>query len=146
MADNTQLPIGTLDGDIYGSDDIGGVKYQRVKLIKGADGVNDGDISDTNGIPVKSQIATTATLANVAQIATSVTLLAANTARMGAVFVNDSTSILYMKYGASASITSYTYKMDPYDTVEINANMLYTGLVSGIWAAAGSGNARVTEV
>lgn len=146
MVDNTRLPIGTLDGDIYASDDIAGVKYQRVKLVKGADGVNDGDISDTNGIPVKSQIATTATLANVAQNAASVTLLAANTARMGAVFVNDSISILYLKFGASASTTSYTYKMDPYDTVEINANMLYTGLVAGIWAAAGSGNVRVTEV
>ncbi len=52
MADNTQLPISTTNGDVIAADDIGGVKYQRVKLIKGADGVNDGDISDTNPLPV----------------------------------------------------------------------------------------------
>lgn len=51
MADNTTLNPGT-GGDVYGSDDIGGVKYQRVKLITGADGVNDGDTSKTNPLPI----------------------------------------------------------------------------------------------
>lgn len=37
MADNTVLNIGT-GGDVIASDDIGGVKYQRVKLAVGADG------------------------------------------------------------------------------------------------------------
>jgi hypothetical protein len=35
MADNTTLP-GT--GEVYASDDIGGVKWQRVKIAHGADG------------------------------------------------------------------------------------------------------------
>jgi hypothetical protein len=35
-----------------GTDDIGGVKYQRIKLIHGADGVNDGDVSTSNPLPV----------------------------------------------------------------------------------------------
>jgi hypothetical protein len=51
MADNTELNAGT-GGDTLGSDDIAGVKYQRVKLIKGDDGVNDGDISDANPLPI----------------------------------------------------------------------------------------------
>ena len=38
MADNTQLSLGTEDGDTYASDDIGGIKHQRVKLSHGADG------------------------------------------------------------------------------------------------------------
>ena len=58
MADNTQLPIGSLDGDVYASDDIGGVKFQRVKLIHGADGTNDNDVARANGLPVGLAFAT----------------------------------------------------------------------------------------
>lgn len=51
MADNTTLNTGT-GGDVIASDDISGVKFQRVKLIHGADGTNDGDTSKTNPFPV----------------------------------------------------------------------------------------------
>ena len=50
MSDNTELNPGT-GGDIAATDDIGGVKYQRVKLTLGADGVNDGDVSVDNPVP-----------------------------------------------------------------------------------------------
>lgn len=53
MADNTVLPAGTADGDTYASDDIAGIKFQRVKLVHGADGTNDGDVSTANGLPVQ---------------------------------------------------------------------------------------------
>ncbi|HEY3498574.1 MAG TPA: hypothetical protein VGK73_27980 [Polyangiaceae bacterium] len=49
MADNTVLP-GT--GETYASDDIGGVKFPRSKLIFGGDGVNSGDVSASNPLPV----------------------------------------------------------------------------------------------
>lgn len=52
MADNTVLPAGTADGDTYASDDISGVKYQRVKLVLGADGVNGGDVASSNPLPI----------------------------------------------------------------------------------------------
>jgi len=51
MADNSLLP-GT--GDTYASDDINGVKTQRIKLTHGVDGVNDGDVARTNPLPVTS--------------------------------------------------------------------------------------------
>jgi hypothetical protein len=51
MADNTTLNTGS-GGDVIASDDIGGVKYQRIKLVYGADGVNVGDVSDANPLPV----------------------------------------------------------------------------------------------
>ena len=51
MSDNTQLNPG-VGGDIAAADDIDGIKYQRVKLTLGADGVNDGDLSATNPMPV----------------------------------------------------------------------------------------------
>lgn len=51
MADNTTLNAGT-GGDVIASDDISGVKFQRVKLTVGADGVNDGDVASGNPLPV----------------------------------------------------------------------------------------------
>lgn len=57
MADNTTLNTGT-GGDVIASDDIGGVKFQRVKLIQGADGTNDGDVSRSNPLPVVDAFAT----------------------------------------------------------------------------------------
>lgn len=51
MADNTTLNTGT-GGDVIATDDIAGVKFQRVKLIHGADGVNAGDVSTANPLPV----------------------------------------------------------------------------------------------
>lgn len=51
MADNVSLNPG-VGGDIVAADEISGVKYQRVKLTLGGDGVNGGDVSKTNPIPI----------------------------------------------------------------------------------------------
>lgn len=51
MADNTELNPG-VGGDVYASDDIAGIKFQRVKLVHGIDGVNAGDVAATNPFPV----------------------------------------------------------------------------------------------
>lgn len=50
MADNTTLNSGS-GGDTIASDDIGGVKHQRVKIEYGTDGAAT-DVSDTNPLPV----------------------------------------------------------------------------------------------
>ncbi len=55
MADNTELNPGT-GGNIAATDDIAGVHYQRVKLTLVADGVNDGDVSSSNPIPVAGAV------------------------------------------------------------------------------------------
>jgi hypothetical protein len=57
MSDNTTLNPG-VGGDTYASDDIGGIKHQRVKLIHGVDGINDGDVSRSNPLPVSLHHAT----------------------------------------------------------------------------------------
>lgn len=67
MADNTTLNSGT-GGDVIASDDIGGVKYQRVKLVEGADGTNDGDISSANPLPVEQIGATPAGSNNIGDV------------------------------------------------------------------------------
>lgn len=51
MADNTTLNTGS-GGDVIASDDISAVKYQRIKLVHGIDGTNDGDVARTNPFPV----------------------------------------------------------------------------------------------
>ena len=43
MADDVTLGVMT-GGDVIGADEISSVKYQRVKLIQGANGTNDGDV------------------------------------------------------------------------------------------------------
>jgi hypothetical protein len=50
MSDNTTLP-GT--GDVIASDDISGVKYQRIKLGFGVDGAYDGDVDQLNPLPIQ---------------------------------------------------------------------------------------------
>lgn len=88
--------------------------------------------------------AETAVLANTNDAATSATLLAANAARKGAIIYNDSTVYLYIKFGATASLTSFTHKMAPDSMYELPFG--YTGKIDGIWASDASGAARVTEL
>lgn len=79
----------------------------------------------------------------VAASVTSVALLALNTARLRATIVNDSTSAtLYVKEGATAATSSYTYKLAAGATLIVDD---YTGRLDGIWSAA-VGGAAITEV
>lgn len=85
----------------------------------------------------------TATTSSVASSATNVTILALNTNRLGATVYNDSTKILYLKLGTTASTTDFTTQIDRDGYYEIPFG--YTGRIDGIWASA-NGNARVTEL
>ncbi len=112
-----------------------------------ADAVNglDVDVTRVSGtVTTQAVVAGTATLANVSGSATSVTLIASNGSRKGAVIHNDSTAILYLKYGTTASTTSYTYKVPADGTFEMPA-VVYTGTITGIWSSA-TGAARTTEL
>lgn len=51
MSDNVTLAPGT-GGATLATDDIGGVQFQRIKLIHGVDGINDGDVSRISPLPV----------------------------------------------------------------------------------------------
>lgn len=87
--------------------------------------------------------ASTATLTNVNDSNVSATLLAANSSRLGATIFNDSDQILYVKFGTTASSSSFTVKMAAGDYYEVP--YLYTGKIDGIWAADSTGAARITE-
>lgn len=84
-------------------------------------------------------------VSSVAATAVNTTLIAANTARRGAMVFNDSaTATLFLKLGATASATSYTVQIPPNNYYEL-PSPVYTGIVDGIWSAA-VGDARITEL
>jgi len=85
----------------------------------------------------------TATVANVASSATSVTLFSAAGRAAGRAVFNDSSAILYLKFGATASTTSYTVQLAAGAYYEF-PQPAYSGQVDGIWASA-NGFARVTS-
>ena len=59
MADDVQLSAAVGTGDVVAADEISSVKYQRIKLVHGADGVNAGDVATGNPFPVRLYIGTT---------------------------------------------------------------------------------------
>jgi hypothetical protein len=149
------LPAGNANiGDVdvasiaAGDNNIGNVDVVTMPTVTinaipaGTNNIGDVDIASSVVLTTK-QASSTGTLANVASSASSVTLLASNASRLGATIHNDSTQILYVKFGTTASATSYTVKMvaDAYYECPFG----YTGRIDGIWASA-NGNARVTEL
>lgn len=121
-----------------------GSRIQAIKLLLGADGVNGGLVDAANPVPIAIPVATGGGAANVASSASNTTLIASNSARKGFTIHNDSTAILYVKFGAMASATSFHVKMAAGDYYESPAGVNYTGIVDGIWASA-NGNARIGE-
>ena len=106
-----------------------------------AGNANIGDV-DVASLPT----AATATLSNVATSNASATLLASNAARKGAVIYNDSLVVMYVKFGTTASATSFTYYLAAGATLELPSSPgLYTGRIDGILASS-TGTARVTEL
>lgn len=100
--------------------------------------------SDQSPVQVLQTGVSTASVTSVAGSASSVTLLASNSNRVMAMFYNDSSSEVYIKFGSAASATSFTVKLLKNEFYEMPAPA-YTGIVTGIWGAA-TGSARITEV
>lgn len=88
----------------------------------------------------------TATITSVADSDSAQTLLAANVDRKACVIFNDSAEILYVALGATATTSAFTYRVTPNATLELYGEKNFTGIISGIWAANGSGSARITEL
>lgn len=143
MADNVTINPGA-GGSTIACDDISGIQYQRVKLIYGGDGTNSGDVSSTNPYPVVERKPSSSSVSSVSGSASSVSLLASNANRLGATFFNDSTAVLYLKLGATASTTSYTTQLGSFAYYELPFP-IYTGAIDGIWASA-TGAVRITEL
>jgi hypothetical protein len=81
--------------------------------------------------------------------ATSVALLAANPNRKKLVIANNTNQDMYIDLDATASIADHCIKIPKIAASGFIANYElddYTGVVSGIWAAAGTGAALIREL
>jgi hypothetical protein len=75
-----------------------------------------------------------------------VTLLAAQPNNVSARMVfNDSSAVLYLKFGTGASTTSYTTQVAAGGYYEVPGPGPYGGAITGVWASA-TGAALCTEV
>jgi hypothetical protein len=99
-------------------------------------------VSPTTPVITVQQTATAGTTQPASSI-TSVTILGTNSGRKGACIYNDSTSAVYVLFGATASATVFTVKLAAGAYYEVPFG--YTGIITGIWVTA-NGNARVTEI
>lgn len=111
-------------------------------LIKGRLKVEATLVDDAGNVIVTRPATSTVTSVN--DSAANQTLLAANTSRVGATIQNDSSEILYVKLGATATATDYTVKMVAGAYYEVPYG--YTGQIDGIWANNSTGAARIDEL
>lgn len=108
--------------------------------------------SITGTVTTTPSTSTTPTNTNVNDAATNQTLLASNTSRKGATIYNDSTAVLYVKLGTTATATSFTIALQACTAVGDGSGgyyevpFAYTGRIDGIWASDQSGAARITEL
>lgn len=109
MPDNTQLNPGA-GGDVVASDDVGGVKFQRVKLALGADGVNDGDLCAANPMPIVAEALPlpvgAATESTVAALQALLSTIAGSIALHNAPFVDGSPGQIMLGKRRDADTTS----------------------------------------
>lgn len=104
-------------------------------------------VSVTNFPTSGSTTSSTSAPTQVSASATSVTILASNTSRLGATIVNNSSAIMYLLLNSGTATSSvYTVALAPLGSVgayyEVPFN--YIGAIHGVWATA-TGNAIVTE-
>jgi hypothetical protein len=132
----SQATASNLNAAVVGTG-TAGTPTGGVLTVQGATGGYALPVSST---PIKSSSSSTT---SVASSASNVMLLATNTNRLGASVFNDSNSIVYIKLGATASLTSYAIKLYPSSYWEVPSN--YVGQIDAIWANA-NGNARITEL
>lgn len=85
-----------------------------------------------------------ATVTSVNSATSSTSILASNSSRKGVTIWNTDAYLLRIKYGTTASATSFTFLIEPGDGW-IMPDKVYTGAIEGIWDGDGAGAAIITE-
>ena len=101
-------------------------------------------VNSSNPLSIKVPAASSAVVTSVTSSATNSTLLAANSNRKGVLLYNNSTSILYIKYGAVSSLSDHSLAIGPGGYFEFPPP-IYIGIVDCIWSVA-NGSAKITEI
>lgn len=86
----------------------------------------------------------TAVQTSVAASATSVTLFTATSAANRRIITNDADQVLYVSFSGAASTTNFIYKLAVGDTRELT-HPVFAGAITGIWAGAPTGAARLAS-
>lgn len=107
--------------------------------------LSDGSAAITT-LPVSLAKYATATRTQVADAAADTLILAANSGRQKATVYNDSSALLYLGLGTTATTSSnYTARVYPNGYYEAPSD--FTGQIRGIWATdPNDGGAKVTEI
>lgn len=96
--------------------------------------------------------ADTATVQSLTASASLQTVLAENLSRKGGTLYNDTDKNCYVKFGDTASTTSFTAIVAKKDVdgvggfLGLGAERVYTGVITCIWDAAPTGALRITEL
>lgn len=103
------------------------------------------EISNDAGNPIPTSVPVrTPTTTSVPSSASSVTVLAANSARRGISIHNQSTSTLYLSFSVTATIANSFMGMVPGSVLFLDQQLMVTNAITGIWSSA-NGTAQVTE-
>lgn len=112
-----------------------GVPVKRVKVVN--------DVASP--VQVALNTSTTATSSSIARSNTVQTALAANSSRKGFLLWNDTASVAIVKFGSGASTSDFSIKIPRDQGYEQPSGVLYTGIITVIWATAGSSSLIATE-
>ena len=126
MADNFTVNPATIGGGAsFASDDIGGIQHQRFKIVIGADGVSNGDVSAANGMPVIGAVKAITTL-----------LSAITTPTTGASFaVRSGSRTVKAEVTGTGAITATVELYGNHDTSTSTGILLATITLSGTTSA-----------
>jgi len=112
-------------------------------LPAGTNNIGDVDVLTLPDVAIKTYSSSSVT--SVVSAAVSTSILASNANRRMAIMVNDTDKNAYVKLGATASTTSFSYKLTPGQTLELPVPV-YTGAIDAIWDTSPTGSMRVTEI
>jgi hypothetical protein len=137
----TESTLSTLNGKVTACN-TGAVTISTA-LPVGNNNIGDVDIASLPSVVAATY--STSSITSVVSAAVSTSILASNANRRMAIMTNDTDKNVYVKLGATASTTSFSYKLTPGQTLELPIPM-YTGVIDAIWDASPTGSMRVTEI
>lgn len=148
ISPNTSLPTGSnVIGALTANQSVNVAQMNGVTVSMGS-GVTGTGVqrvvlpTDQTAIPAPN--ISSATLTNVTNSASSVSILASNANRKGVVLVNDSNTTCYYAFSGTATTSAYTFQLGKNETYFMDPP-IYTGAISEICSAA-NGSTRVTEL
>lgn len=137
----TESTLSTLNGKVTACN-TGAVTISTA-LPAGTNNIGDVDVLTLPDVAIKNY--STSSVTSVVSAAVSTSILASNANRRMAIMVNDTDKNAYVKLGATASTTSFSYKLTPGQTLELPIPV-YTGAIDAIWDTSPTGSMRVTEI